>query len=157
MHLFCLLECSNKSSDETPDHKLISHRGFNLISGIHSPEVVDKIQNFEIRDSDVFVITYPKSGKIENHVADVFCFLAEKKALFTQLGLNIHKYYTKKTRKSRKKNKKISFVLIFHCHKGSHLTNHKNAPLLSMAQSESDIHNCSKGCFYLIKHTVKKQ
>uniref|UniRef100_A0A8C1L849 Sulfotransferase n=1 Tax=Cyprinus carpio TaxID=7962 RepID=A0A8C1L849_CYPCA len=38
-----------------------------LISGIHSPEVVDQIQNFEIQDSDVFVITYPKSGKTENH------------------------------------------------------------------------------------------
>lgn len=63
---FGLSESLNQSGGETSDYKLVPLRGFNLISGIHNPEAVDKIQNFEIRDSDVFVITYPKSGKIKN-------------------------------------------------------------------------------------------
>ncbi|XP_064198113.1 amine sulfotransferase-like isoform X3 [Anguilla rostrata] len=49
---------------ETPEYKLIPHRDFYLISGIHCPEEVDEIQNWEIRDSDVFIVTYPKSGTI---------------------------------------------------------------------------------------------
>ncbi|KAG7469954.1 hypothetical protein MATL_G00134180 [Megalops atlanticus] len=48
---------------QTPEYKLIPHRDYYLISGIHSPEAVDRIQNWEIRDSDIFVITYPKSGQ----------------------------------------------------------------------------------------------
>lgn len=50
---------------------LVSHRGFNLISGTHDPDEVDQIYNLDIRDSDVFVVTYPKSGeeqlKAEKH------------------------------------------------------------------------------------------
>ncbi|XP_061106975.1 amine sulfotransferase-like isoform X2 [Conger conger] len=49
---------------ETLEYKLVPHRDFNLISGIHCPEEVDEIQNWEIRDSDIFIITYPKSGTI---------------------------------------------------------------------------------------------
>lgn len=64
---FGLSEGFSQSSGEAPEYKLVPLRGFSLISGIHSPEVVDQIQNFEIQDSDVFVITYPKSGKTENH------------------------------------------------------------------------------------------
>ncbi|KAJ8354037.1 hypothetical protein SKAU_G00216040 [Synaphobranchus kaupii] len=49
---------------ETPEYKLLPHRDFYLISGIHFPEEVDEIQNWEVRDSDIFIITYPKSGTI---------------------------------------------------------------------------------------------
>lgn len=63
---FGLSEGFNHSSCEASEYKLVLHRDFHLISGIHSPEVVDQIHNFEIQDSDVFVITYPKSGKREN-------------------------------------------------------------------------------------------
>ncbi|XP_028985847.1 amine sulfotransferase-like isoform X2 [Betta splendens] len=52
------------SSTRTYNHELVPHKGFTLISGIHDPDDVDQIYNLEIRDSDVFVITYPKSGTI---------------------------------------------------------------------------------------------
>ena len=45
------------------EHELVTHRGFKLINGTHDPDDVDQIYNLEIRDSDVFVATYPKSGE----------------------------------------------------------------------------------------------
>lgn len=50
-----------------PHHELVSHRGFNLIRGIHDPHDVDLISQLELRDSDVFAVTYPKSGEASGH------------------------------------------------------------------------------------------
>ncbi|XP_029360095.1 amine sulfotransferase-like [Echeneis naucrates] len=49
---------------ETHNDELVLHRGFTLIRGTHDPDDVDQIKHLEIRDSDVFVATYPKSGTI---------------------------------------------------------------------------------------------
>lgn len=49
---------------ESQSPELFTHRNFKLIKGVHLPHDVDQIRDLEINDSDVFVVTYPKSGTI---------------------------------------------------------------------------------------------
>ncbi|KAL6102472.1 uncharacterized protein ACO6RY_02079 [Pungitius sinensis] len=43
---------------------LFRYKNYNFAIGITTPEHIDSLQSFEIRDSDVFLVTYPKSGTI---------------------------------------------------------------------------------------------
>nr|XP_057909877.1 amine sulfotransferase-like [Doryrhamphus excisus] len=61
---FCVGFGSSKPSGMDHKHELAAHRGFNFIRGIHDPDDVDGISKLEMRDSDIFVVTYPKSGTV---------------------------------------------------------------------------------------------
>ncbi|KAG8123917.1 hypothetical protein E2320_020048, partial [Naja naja] len=46
---------------EPEDESLYKYKGIYFITGFCSPETLDSLDSFEIRDDDTFIITYPKS------------------------------------------------------------------------------------------------
>ncbi|KYO18887.1 amine sulfotransferase-like [Alligator mississippiensis] len=49
---------------EPPEEYLFKHRGCYFAAKLVTPEGIDSLEEFEIRDSDVFLATYPKSGTV---------------------------------------------------------------------------------------------
>lgn len=48
---------------------IFSYKGMNfLIKDKLRPKDIDALQDFEIRPSDVFIITFPKSGQIDTGI-----------------------------------------------------------------------------------------
>ncbi|KAE8602621.1 hypothetical protein XENTR_v10014056 [Xenopus tropicalis] len=51
-------------ANENDDPFIFKYGGIYFPSTHTSPQIIDSVQDFEIRDSDVFLITYPKSGTV---------------------------------------------------------------------------------------------
>ncbi|KAM8884822.1 amine sulfotransferase-like [Synchiropus picturatus] len=66
---------------EQVSEKLFRYKGFNFHVGLTTAEHIDGLQDFEIRDSDIYLVTYPKSGTIwtQQIVISILNFDGEKK------------------------------------------------------------------------------
>ena len=54
---------------------LCKYKDYIFAVGVTTAEYIDSLQNFEIRDTDVFLVTYPKSGKQQKVAHTIFTFI----------------------------------------------------------------------------------
>ncbi|KAM8883010.1 amine sulfotransferase-like [Synchiropus picturatus] len=66
---------------EQVSEKIFRYKNYNFLAGFTTPEYIDGLQNFEIRDSDIYLVTYPKSGSIwtQQITVSIVNFDGEKK------------------------------------------------------------------------------
>uniref|UniRef100_A0A3P9DDG9 Sulfotransferase n=2 Tax=Maylandia zebra TaxID=106582 RepID=A0A3P9DDG9_9CICH len=69
--------------------RLFRHKNFNFVTSLTTPEYLDSLESFEIKDSDVFLVTYPKSGTV--WVQQIMISIHEMHSYQTKYSTNIER------------------------------------------------------------------
>jgi hypothetical protein len=62
---------------DNKDEDIFKFKGYNFLRALVSMDIVKNMEDYEIRDDDIFIVTYPKSGKchIRTYYAGLLCWL----------------------------------------------------------------------------------
>ena len=87
-HIEGLYDPDQKRAMEKISDSLCRYKDYNFGIGLTTAEYIDSLQSFEIRDSDVFLVTYPKSGES----AVIYPYKAFNKKQTIQRDMNTASY-----------------------------------------------------------------
>ncbi|XP_029016334.1 amine sulfotransferase-like [Betta splendens] len=70
---------------EQINSRVFNYKNYNFFKDQTTAELIDLLQSFEVRDSDLFLVTYPKSGELKNLLI-YFCIGGNNMLLFLFTG-----------------------------------------------------------------------
>ncbi|KAG2464012.1 ST2B1 Sulfotransferase, partial [Polypterus senegalus] len=135
---------------ETDDPYMFPYKGCNFPKNATSPEYLETLEDFEIRDSDVFLVTYPKSvvyGSWFEHVKGWFTHKDQLNCLFLSYEEMVKDLHSAVVKISKFMGKDLDDATIDMIVEKSTFKNMKNDPKANYEFFPDDVTDKKQGHF----------